>query len=301
MFFKKIWYKLTNKQKLRELKYLQDREKNVILFKNKYEVEINSIKNKIYKKKKLNFLHSGHAADVINVLPVIKKLSETHECNLYININKPIKFYYKHPAGKFFLDQRMFNMLEPLLKNQKYLNEVSIYNKQEIDVNFDLIRMLPINLLFDNATYASVITGIAVDLTKPFITADLNNEYKNKIIIQRTFRYRNQFINYKFLNNFKDLFFVGTFEEYNDLKNVVKNLEFYDCKNFLEMANIINSSKFIIANSSIVFPIAEGLQIPRLLEASPDFPAAQPHGKNAFNFYFQSHFEEKFNFLSKLN
>lgn len=300
MFFKKIWYKLTNKQKLRELKYLQDREKNVILFKNKYEVEINSIKNKIYKKKKLNFLHSGHAADVINVLPVIKKLSETHECNLYININKPIKFYYKHPAGKFFLDQRMFNMLEPLLKNQKYLNEVSIYNKQEIDVNFDLIRMLPINLLFDNATYASVITGIAVDLTKPFITADLNNEYKNKIIIQRTFRYRNQFINYKFLNNFKDLFFVGTFEEYNDLKNVVKNLEFYDCKNFLEMANIINSSKFIIANSSIVFPIAEGLQIPRLLEASPDFPAAQPHGKNAFNFYFQSHFEEKFNFLSKL-
>lgn len=301
MFFKKIWNKLTNKQKLRELKYLQDREKNVILFKNKYEVEINSIKNKIYKKKKLNFLHSGHAADVINVLPVIKKLSETHECNLYININKPIKFYYKHPAGKFFLDQRMFNMLEPLLKNQKYLNEVSIYNKQEIDVNFDLIRMLPINLLFDNATYASVITGIAVDLTKPFITADLNNEYKNKIIIQRTFRYRNQFINYKFLNNFKDLFFVGTFEEYNDLKNVVKNLEFYDCKNFLEMANIINSSKFIIANSSIVFPIAEGLQIPRLLEASPDFPAAQPHGKNAFNFYFQSHFEEKFNFLSKLN
>ena len=301
MFFKKIGYRLTNKQKLRELKYLQDREKNVILFKNKYEVEINSIKNKIYKKKKLNFLHSGHAADVINVLPVIKKLSETHECNLYININKPIKFYYKHPAGKFFLDQRMFNMLEPLLKNQKYLNEVSIYNKQEIDVNFDLIRMLPINLLFDNATYASVITGIAVDLTKPFITADLNNEYKNKIIIQRTFRYRNQFINYKFLNNFKDLFFVGTFEEYNDLKNVVKNLEFYDCKNFLEMANIINSSKFIIANSSIVFPIAEGLQIPRLLEASPDFPAAQPHGKNAFNFYFQSHFEEKFNFLSKLN
>lgn len=301
MFFKKIWNKLTNKQKLRELKYLQDREKNVILFKNKYEVEINSIKNKIYKKKKLNFLHSGHAADVINVLPVIKKLSETHECNLYININKPIKFYYKHPAGEYFLDQRMFNMLEPLLKNQKYLNEVSIYTKQEIDVNFDLIRMLPINLLFDNATYASVITGIAVDLTKPFITADLNNEYKNKIIIQRTFRYRNQFINYKFLNNFNDLFFVGTFEEYNDLKNIVKNLEFYDCKSFLEMANIINSSKFIIANSSIVFPIAEGLQIPRLLEASPDFPAAQPHGKNAFNFYFQSHFEEQFNFLSKLN
>jgi hypothetical protein len=67
------------------------------------------------------------------------------------------------------------------------------------------------------------------------------------------------------------------------------------------MANIVNSSKFVIANSSITFPIAEGLQVPRLLEACPDFPAAQPHGKNSFNFYFQSHFEEKFNYLNNLN
>ena len=61
----------------------------------------------------------------------------------------------------------------------------------------------------------------------------------------------------------------------------------------------VKSSKFVIANSSLTFPIAEGLQVPRLLEASPDFPAAQPHGNNAFNFYFQSHFEERFNFLNK--
>ena len=299
MFLKKIWNKIINNQKNQELRFFKEREKNLSLFKDKYEDQINLIKKNIKNKNKLNFLHSGHAADIINVLPVIKKISETHECNLYININKPIKFYYKHPAGNFYINSRIYKMLEPLLKKQKYLEEVNIYSNQDIDINFDLIRDLPINLLFDNITYASVITGVQPDLTKPFISADSHSEFNNKIIIQRTFRYRNQFISYEFLNNFNDIFFVGTNEEYQDLKKIVKNLNFYDCKDFLDMANIVNSSKFVIANSSITFPIAEGLQIPTLLEACPDFPAAQPHGKNSFNFYFQSHFEEKFNFLNK--
>ena len=300
MFLKKIWNKLVNSQKYQELKYTKQKEKNVLIFKEKHESLINDFKKSIETKKELNFLPSGHAAGVINSLPVIKKLSETHVCNLYINLNKPIKFYYKHPAGKFYINDNIYRMLEPLLKKQKYLNNVEVYKNQNIDINFDLIRDLPINLLFDNATYAIILTGVQPDLTKSFIEADYHDEHKNKIIIQRTFRYRNQFINYKFLNDYDNLLFVGTNDEYNDLKKSVSKLKFHDCKNFLDMANIVNSSKFVIANSSITFPIAEGLQIPRLLESCPDFPAAQPHGKNAFNFYFQSYFEEKFNYLNKL-
>ena len=87
-------------------------------------------------------------------------------------------------------------------------------------------------------------------------------------------------------------------DEFLDLKNVVKNLEFYDCKDFLDMASIVKSSKFVLANSSITFPIAEGLNVPRLLESFPDYPAAQPHGKNAYNFYFQAHFEKLFKILN---
>ena len=301
MSLKKIWFKIFDNQKYRESKYLEQKENNILLFKKRHEPEINLINNRIKEKNSLNFLHSGHAADIVNVLPVIKELSKTHKCNLYINLNKPIKFYYKHPAGKFYLNNKIYSMMKPLLKKQEYLNEVEIFSGQQIDINFDLLRELPINLLFDNATYASVITGVQIDLTKPFLRADNHEEHKNKIIIQRTFRYRNQFINYKFLNNFNNLLFVGTIEEFNDLKKEVKNLTFYNCKNFLDMANLVKSSKPVIANSSITFPLAEGLQVPRLLESSPEFPAAQPHGKNAYNFYFQAHFEEKFNILNKLN
>ena len=192
-------------------------------------------------------------------------------------------------------------MLYPLLNNQTYLNKVEKFSNQNIDINFDILRSLPINLLFDNSTYASIITGVKPDLSEMFIEAPHHKELKGKIIIQRTFRYRNDLIDYTFLNKFNDLFFVGNFEEFKDLKNSLKNLNFYDCKDFLDMASVVKSSKFVIANSSITFPLAEGLQVPRLLESSPEFTAAQPHGLNAYNFYFQSDFEELINILNNQN
>ena len=125
------------------------------------------------------------------------------------------------------------------------------------------------------------------------------DELKDKIIIHRTFRHRNQFINYKFLKNYKDLIFIGMEDEFQDLKKEVTNLEFYNCKNFLEMAKIIKSSKFFIGNQSIAYPMAEALKVPRLLEAEPSFPVVQPIGKDSYDFYYQPHFEKFVKILSK--
>ena len=124
MFFKKILNKLIKNQDYKDTKYINDRKKQASLFKTEHETEINLIQKKIKNQTTLNFLHSGHAADIINVLPVIKKLSTSHKCNLFININQPIDFYYKHPAGKFFINDKIYQMLKPLLNNQKYLNKV---------------------------------------------------------------------------------------------------------------------------------------------------------------------------------
>ena len=301
MSLKKLWYKLFNDKKYKELKYSERDKSQLYKFKENLEKKIILIKEKIKNQKIINLLHSGHAADIINVLPVIKKLSQDHECNLYININKPIDFYFKHPAGNYYINDKIFQNLLPLLKKQKYINKVEKFTHQAIDINFDIFRELPISNIFDNVTYASVITGIYPNYNESFLEVDEHENLKEKIIIQRTFRYRNNFINYEFLNNYDNLFFVGTFDEFKDLKNIVKNLEFYECKDFLDMAKVVKSSKFVLANSSITFPIAEGLNVPRLLESCPNYPAAQPHGKNAFNFYFQVHFEQTFKYLNNLN
>ena len=84
---------------------------------------------------------------------------------------------------------------------------------------------------------------------------------------------------------------------YKDLKKNIPHLEMYDCKDLLEMAQIIKSSKFFLGNQSIGFAISETLKCPRLLEASPETPNVQPEGKDAFAFFFQPHFEKYFKFL----
>ena len=65
------------------------------------------------------------------------------------------------------------------------------------------------------------------------------------------------------------------------------------------MAEIIKASKFFIGNMSFQYIMAEGLKIPRLLEASPDFPVVFPVGPNAFDSYHQNHFEKFFKDLNK--
>ena len=298
----KYWYKFTDKQSYQNLKNFERSKKDLKIFKEKFENEINKIQKKIKTKKELSFLHSGHIGDIINILPVIKALSNTHKCNLYMNINKPLTVkHYAHQAGNTYINKKIYNMLLPLFKSQDYINDVQIFSNQDIDINFDIIRDLPINILFDNLRYGFQIAGVQPNIEQPYLNVGKHEKVFNKIIILRSLRYQNHFINYKFLKNYDDLFFVGTRDEYDVLKKEVNNLQFYNCKDFLEMAMIINSSRFFVGNSSVGIDIAEALKKPRLLEACPHFPARQVHGKDAYDFYFQAHFEKFFKILYEKN
>ena len=151
---KNLFYKIFNPDKYLKQKQSKIIELDTKIFKEKYEKYINSIQVVLENKNEISFLHSGHIGDIINVLPVIKEISKTHACNLLIELNLPITVNYNnHPAGKFYLDKRIYNMLYPLLKKQSYIKNIDIFNNQSIDINFNLIRELPINLLFDARSY----------------------------------------------------------------------------------------------------------------------------------------------------
>ena len=301
IILKKFWYKIFDKPKYQNLKNLKNIEKDKKIFKEKFETYIEDIQKKIKHNKELSFLHSGHCGDVVCSLPVIKELSKTHKCNLYVQSNKPLLVnYYKHPSEGVYISDRMLNIFLPVLKQQDFLQKAEKYKAQEIDINLDIFRELPVNIIFDQARWFFHVTGIQTDLTEKYLNVPDHESIKKKIVIHRSFRYRNYFINYKFLKDYKNLLFIGTKDEYNDLKKEVENLEFYDCKNFLEMAKIIKSSKFFIGNSSVGYDFAEGLKVPRLLEACPNFPVKRPHGKNAYDFYYQIHFEKFFKILNEL-
>lgn len=300
MFFKKLYFKIfKSKKEYNDLKSDYILSQQLATFDKKYKRIIEQISNTISKKKELNFLHSGHCGDLIYSLAVIQKISKTHKCNLYVGLNKKIyPKYFAHPSGDVFINEHMMNLILPLLQSQKYLSIVKKHDNELIDINLDLFRDLPVSLFFNSPRWYFHITGEQVDLSKPYLHINEEAELTKKILIHRTFRYRNKYINYNFLKDYDDIYFLGLRYEYEDLKKQIPNLKIYDTKNFFEMAKAIKSSKFFLGNLSVAYPIAEALKIPRLLEACPEFPVVQPVGGDGYDFYYQPHFEKWFNYLS---
>ena len=121
----------------------------------------------------------------------------------------------------------MLNLFLPLIREQKYINEIKQFSNQEIDIDLNLFRKLPVNICFNSPRWYFQITGIQVDLSESYLDVKEHDKIKNKIIIHRTFRHRNQFIDYSFLRNYNDLIFIGIKEEFEDLKKI-PNLEHYE-------------------------------------------------------------------------
>ena len=294
---KKMWNRIFNRKKYNILKDEELKKKNIKLYNETIKNKLNNIKDILDKKNEISFLHSGHLGDIINSLPLIKEISMNKKCNLFIEKNKlfpnHLQNLKKQPI-KYFLTEAAVNKMLPLLSKQPYIKKVDVFKNQIIDINLNYFRELPINFNIDSVRWYFHITGIHGNLENPYLLNIGDHNIKNKIVIIRSKKRRNHLINYSFLENYDDVLFLGLQDEYVDLKKEIPNLKFHNCKDFLEMAQIINSSKVFIGNLSLGYTIAEGLKKPRLLESGPNFPLVYPNGKDAYDFYFQDHFEENF-------
>ena len=293
----KFFIKLFNKSKYHKIKNELQQINNRNFYDKQVIPKLNEISEAIKTKKELTFLHSGHLGDIINSLPLIKEIAKNSQCSLYLEVKKqkPKEVANDgHPFGNYYLSKDAVNKLIPLLKNQKYISKVQIYDSQKVDINLNLFREWPINFNIDIVRLYFHITGIHSNLINPYIDVDSHKTIKNRIVIMRSMRRQNNMISYNFLNKYENSLFVGLKSEYDDLKKVIKNLEHYECNNFLELASIIKSSKVFIGNLSFGYALAESIKVKRLLESGPSFPLVYPNGKNAYDFYFQKHFENLF-------
>ena len=293
----KFFIKLFNKNKYQKIKNELQQTKNFNLYNKQIIPKLNEISKSIKTKKELTFLHSGHLGDVINSLPLIKEIAKNSKCYLCLEVKKQMHKDVAndgHPFGNYYLSEDAINKIIPLLKNQKYISDVQIYNSQKIDINLNLFREWPINFNIDSVRWYFHLTGIHADLTNPYIEVEEHKNIKNKIVIMRSLRRQNNLISYDFLNNFENPLFLGLKNEYDNLKKVIKNLDHYECSNFLELASIVKTSKVFIGNLSFGYALAESIKVKRLLESGANFPLVYPNGKNAYDFYFQKHFENLF-------
>ncbi len=303
MDFKKIWLKIFDKNKYSFYKEEKIKIESKNLYINKIKKKLDQFTLALKDKNEISFLHSGHLGDIINSLPLIKKISKNKKCNFFIEANKKLPTHVQnldHPFGKYYLTEASIKKMLPLLSMQTYINKIDIFNNQKIDIDLNFFRELPISFNIDSVRWYFHLTGIHAELDKPYLINIDEHKIKNKVVIVRSNRRRNHLINYNFLKNYNDILCLGLLDEFNDLKKEIPKLEFFDCKDFLEMSQIINSCKLFIGNLSFGFALAEALKKPRLLESAPNFPLVYPNGKNAYDFYFQSHFEKNFQKLYSL-
>lgn len=251
---------------------------------------------------RLRLCHSGNAGDIMYALPTIRQLKALVNVpvELYLKLGRPMKLpaYHTHPLGNVMLNKKTADMLITLIRPQSYIDRCEILTDQTIDIDLDHFRSGGVPLNKGNiARWCSYLTGVNPVLWTPWLNIEPNKNYQDSIVMARSERYRNYTINYKFLNQYKDIIFLGVESEYRDIKKVIPHIRWVQVKDFLEMAQIIAGSKFFIGNQSFPFSIAESLKVPRVLETSFEVINVIPEGENGYDFFFQEHLESIVNML----
>jgi hypothetical protein len=253
-------------------------------------------------KQQTHFKHSGNSGDIIYSLPAVYALSKNGMAQFHLDANQKINYKTKfHPLGSVMLNNKIIQMLQPLLLHQPQIEVCDTYTNQPIDYDLDIIRRHPFNLGRNSISrwYFHAFC-IYANLCKPWLIAPKDESVSDYIVIARSHRYRSPGIDYSFLKKYKKKCFVGIPEEYEDMKQQLPDIEYRPVKDFLELASIINGSHLFIGNQSFPFSIAEGLKVNRILEMSYKSPNVIVEGEGAYDFFYQQHFEKLVESLYKL-
>lgn len=297
----KLWLKFNDKKAYRVYKWeLKNYHQKLFHLEFTGSNRLNSlerIKEVLKISQTLNINHSGNAGDIIYALPTLKKIYELTgaKINLCLKLDQPIVLTgnLSHPLGNVMLNQKMVDLLNPLLLKQEYISTVENYTPEKvihIDLDFFRSGIFPLDR-GNIARWCCYTTGVSADLWKKWIDVTPNQNFKDTIIIARSSRYQNTTLDFSFLSRYKNTKFVGVSSEFLAIKEFIPNIEWLEVANFLELAEVIAGCKLFIGNQSFPFSIAEGLKVPRILEPSFEIINVVPEGEGGHDVLFQDHFE----------
>lgn len=252
--------------------------------------------------------HSVNLGDIIASLPAIKKYYEItgRRAVFFQTIGLKAEYYpgAVHPTvdeegNSVSVNKAMFDMIKPLVESQPYIAKMEAYTGQPFDLDFDVIRgktfvNLPNGSIQSWIMYA--FPDLSYDISLPWIELSgdcpeyIKEQVDKKVILNFTERYRNHKIDYFFLKNYApDLIFAGT-EREHWLFCTKWHLDIprLNIENFLDYAHAIKNSRFILANQSLGWNIAEAIKSPRVLEVCQYAVNCLPfYGENSYGFYHQ--------------
>lgn len=282
-FLSSLLLKMKDAEEYRNYKFLEK------LNKPKPVIELDIPEKKFY-----SFKHSGNAGDVIYSLPAAKALAGHGELHFYLNPGQKGHYGKKpHPLGGLMLNEKICQMLYPLLSTQSYIKSCSVYTGQQIDYDMDLIRSYPFpNSKGNISRWYFYLFATTADLSKPWLHANPDTAWNDHIVIARSQRYNAPGISYSFLNRYKKKVFVGVEQEWKEMKKMLPGIDYLPVNDFLQLASVIAGSKLFIGNQSFPFSLAEGMKVNRLLEVYHLCPNVNVEGEGANDFCYQPQFEK---------
>ena len=208
--------------------------------------------------KTINAIAGGRTGDFLHQLYVPAMLYKMHEIKTNLFIAELGDIFY-------FGLESAYSELYDIIKNQKFINNFSIYDGSKLDYNLSEWRISNPNLGWTNKLYQKYI-GFDKVIYKDFKIIEYENklnELKDSLVINRSLDYRRhgpievqEFV----INKFAERFFIFTdikqYEEY-PLKHLVKPLYAENIDGFFK---VINSCKLFMGNLSAPMAIAYCLQ-----------------------------------------
>lgn len=263
----------------------------------------------------ITYKHSCTSGDILYWLSGIKRAWELYGKKgiVYQRIDQPGFFYQgaQHPYNGVMMNQYAFDMLKPLILAQPYIEDWREWKGETIMIDMDKVRVMKPLMPYGNIIkwfgycFGDIMPDVSNEWiyikrslkegtgTSPWFEEDKNPDLFEKILINRTSRYRNQWISYFFLQTYKDkLVFSGLPDEHQAFcKEWELDIPLLEVKDFYELAVAIKSCKFYIGNQSMGFAIAEAMKVPRILEVCPEAPNVDPVGEHAYDFLYQEYFQ----------
>jgi hypothetical protein len=238
-------------------------------------------------------------------------MSLKKKTTIYQRLGLPAYYYddAQHPVqqdGKqVCMNQQVFDMMKPLLMVQPYIQSFEVWEGQEVHFDIDKTRQssqIPLPGGDIHAWPTLIHPQLACDLSVPWIHVGGKREgFADKIVINRTTRYRNHYIQYFFLKDYEDkIVFIGLEHEHKDFCEQFKlKIPLFTATNFLELAEVISSARFGIFNQSLAWHLADAQKTKRILEVCTVYPNSFATGKDGYNFTQQESLEYRFHELLK--
>lgn len=234
------------------------------------------------------YKHSGTLGDLIYSLYMVKKMGGGEFQVALENIERCVaKYGYRpedvDPQHKGRFTKRDFEMLQPLLERQHYIQKVSSWQAGDAEAEVDLdsyravlYRTFEGNIL-EAYHRAFNMPFMMQDYEAPWLEAD--KKRVASVIVTRSLRYRPpngdagwlEIIATGMLED--NSVFVGTPAEHADFESTFDiRVPYHPVTDFLELANVINGADLVVCNQGFTYSLAIGLGKETVLEINKLVP-----------------------------